>query len=88
VRRRIFPRLDGGGTADGGVTADNVEDFARFNFSGRSKGMNWDAGDLEACLNRYDPQNLRWWVEENHDVRKIADAYLELVGERALAAKA
>ena len=70
--------------ADGYVTPENLPDIASVNYSGRYRGMKWDANDLAQALQDYEyrADPFRAWVNTHHDADKTANTYLAMVDER------
>ena len=74
----IFP-------GDGLVTAENWEQLAKFNFSGRAKKETYTAKRLAQELEKFEmPMGLDNMLiaQENYNVRNQVDKYVELIGER------
>jgi hypothetical protein len=69
--------------ADGWVTEDNIQDLRQKNCSGRTLDMQWGSAELAENLEQYQgPETWgREYVEENNDVKDIAQQYLALVEE-------
>jgi len=69
--------------ADGWVTEDNTQDLRQKNCSGRTLDMQWGSAELAENLEQYQgPETWgREYVEENNDVKDIAQQYLALVEE-------
>jgi hypothetical protein len=66
---------------DGFVTPENIFEFRQKNCSGRTNHHRWTGKELREEMDRYSPTNghlLREYIMEQHDVRKIAQQYLNL----------
>jgi hypothetical protein len=64
---------------DGMVTQQNIYDFRRCNCSGRFRELWLPPGLLRTEFELYDPdRNMRPYIIENNDVKKIAGEYLKL----------
>jgi hypothetical protein len=68
--------FQGEGRFDGWATEDTVERMAQFNYSGRAFNYASTTDNLKRALGDMPHKSLRPWVEEHHDMHKIADRYL------------
>lgn len=65
--------------ADGFVTPESMIEFRKNNCSGRRYGIKLNANDLQQLFKKYDHKlQLRKYIEENNDVKKIVRQYLDL----------
>jgi len=68
---------NGPGRLDGWVTPENVGVMAQVNYSGRCFRVESDIETLRrGMLEVWPDEDLRPWVEENHDAAKVAARYL------------
>jgi len=65
--------------ADGFVTPESILEFRKHNCSGRRYRKNWGVEELREEFKKYDPKlNMRDYILENHDVKKVVWNYLQL----------
>lgn len=65
--------------ADGFVNHQTIYEYRENNCSGRCKKRIITAEDLVSLINMYNPQlELRWYIKDHHDVKKIATEYLNI----------
>lgn len=65
--------------ADGFATPETLLEFRKNNCSGRRYNIKLDVDGLVELLKKYDHKlQLRKYIEENNDVKKIVNQYLEL----------
>lgn len=65
--------------ADGYIDASNIKESIKNNCSGRRFKKEFDPKELIAEIKKYNPKDgefLRGWAEENHDIKKQVDKYL------------